>query len=78
MEHDDQNLFIKARQCSSRDDSDAFNVRRESFTGTALRTIYVGKDFDLSRLSQKFADGVLSISIPRIAGGGQSRKRVAL
>jgi len=62
-------------ECAS---SDARTWHKERCSGFASRTIAVGDGFDLAKLDAKYADGVLSVKIPRCAGAQPTRRRIAL
>ena len=40
-------------------------VRKERFSGTCSRTFYVGEDIEEDEIGAKFADGVLTIVVPK-------------
>ena len=76
LEHDQNNLYITASRSDETETSDRFAYRRESWSGTSSRTIYVGPNFDLENLTQSFENGRLMVKVPRV--GGSLRKRIAL
>ena len=65
------------RECESSSDNSTWH-RKERSSGFASRTIAVGDGFDLQKLDAKYADGVLSVKIPRCAGAQPTRRRIAL
>lgn len=46
-------------------EDDGHYIRRERYTGQLERTFYVGDDIKQEDISAKFANGVLSINIPK-------------
>ena len=62
-------LTVKAERSAdhSRKDDGGRMLRSERFTGTCQRTFYVGERIEKENVSASFEDGVLSLSIPRIA-----------
>jgi HSP20 family molecular chaperone IbpA len=76
LEHDQNNIFITACRCDATETSDKFAYRRESWSGTSSRTIYVGPNFDIDNLTQSFTDGRLTVKVPRV--GGSRRKQIVL
>ena len=62
-------LTVKAERNAdrSRKDDGGRMLRSERFTGTCQRTFYVGERIEKENVSASFEDGVLRLSIPRIA-----------
>ena len=62
-------LTIKAERGDERSHQDDGGrvLRSERFTGTCQRTFYVGEQIEKENVSAAFEDGVLRLSIPRIA-----------
>ena len=62
-------LTIKAERSANRDQKDDGGrvLRSERFMGTCQRTFYVGDAIEKENVSAAFEDGVLKLSIPRIA-----------
>ena len=46
-------------------DSEGKYIRRERYSGTCSRSFYVGKDVKQEDIKAKFADGVLTLDIPK-------------
>jgi HSP20 family molecular chaperone IbpA len=66
LEYDSDHLYITAtRENQMLINHDRFASRRESWSGTSSRTIYVGPNFDLAKMTHSFADGQLTVKIPR-------------
>ncbi len=55
-------------------------IRRERYSGSMQRSFYVGEDITEEDIKAKFADGVLSITIPKKEPKAQipERKRIAI
>lgn len=63
----DGNLIIKACKEVEKEDKpeDGRYIRRERFTGCARRSFYVGKKLTEADIKASFADGVLTITVPK-------------
>ncbi len=67
VELKDAYLTISAQTASEIEDEDEKGtyVRKERFNGSCSRSFYVGDEIEEDDIKAKFADGVLSISVPK-------------
>lgn len=75
---DETSVYISAhvKRRESREDERVISTER--CEGTCRRAIYVGDDFDTSQLKAAYANGALTVTIPRKAGKVAARRRIAL
>lgn len=61
-------LTISASREDSNDEQDSNGrfIRRERFSGSCKRTFYVGEDVTETDIKARYADGILSLTIPKI------------
>jgi len=56
-------------------DADGKYIRRERFQGTCERSFYVGENLTEEDIKAKFADGVLSVNVPKIEARPQIEEK---
>ena len=63
---DNGNLSVSANRSNSTDEKDDQGniIRQERFTGTASRTVYVGKQITDQDVKASFEDGILTLTVP--------------
>ena len=77
LEYDSDHLYLSASRQDQTETTDGrFAYRRESWSGTSSRTVFVGQNFNLDQMTSSFIDGRLTVKIPRV--GGSIRKQVTL
>ncbi|MCR5469281.1 MAG: Hsp20/alpha crystallin family protein [Lachnospiraceae bacterium] len=66
-ELNDGYLTINAKKETNNDekDKDGNYIRRERYTGSCQRTFYVGEEVEQEDIFARFADGVLTLDIPK-------------
>lgn len=65
---------------SEKKDKEGKIIRQERYSGSMQRSFYVGEDMTEEDIKAKFADGVLSITVPKKEPKAQipERKRIAI
>ena len=80
VELNDGCLTITAKTAQNNDvkDEDGKYIRRERFTGTYSRSFYVDKGVTENDIKAKFADGVLTLDIPKKEATTPEKKYIAI
>lgn len=63
----DGNLIISAEKSEDKEEKKDSYVRRERYLGKMSRSYYVGEDIKEDEIKAKFENGVLRISVPKMA-----------
>ncbi|MGI6177245.1 MAG: Hsp20/alpha crystallin family protein [Eubacterium sp.] len=61
------NITASSKVSNDEKDENGKYIRRERFQGTCTRSFYVGEDVKDSDIKAKFANGVLTVNVPKNA-----------
>ena len=69
VELKDGYLTIQATKGLDKDEKDKKGkyIRQERYAGSCSRSFYIGEDVEPTEISAKFEDGILRISVPKMA-----------
>ena len=69
VELKDGYLTIQATKGLDKDEKDKEGkyIRQERYAGSCSRSFYIGEDVEPTEISAKFEDGILRISVPKMA-----------